>query len=92
MVFGKLELWNTEEKLIFPVVEINISHYINSVVLQNTDQLLLALLWQPFGVVVMKMHDGGVRTSRVFTRQQLFIVLQQSQAEGERLPLTMQHV
>lgn len=33
---------------------------------KKTDQLLLALLWQPFRVVAMKQNDGGVRRGREF--------------------------
>lgn len=58
----------------------------------TTDQLLLALLRQPFGIIVMELNDGGVRRVRDLGGHQLFVILQQSEAEGERISLAVQHI
>lgn len=58
----------------------------------KTDQLLLALLRQPFGIIAMELNDGGMRTVRDLGGHQLFVILQQSEAERERLSLAVQHI
>ena len=40
----------------------------------------------------MKVYDGVMRRSRGIGGYELFVILQQSQAEGQRLSLTVQHV
>lgn len=56
----------------------------------STDQLLLALRWEPHGVIPMEVYDGGMR--RGAGGLQLLIVHQQTQTEGERLPLAVQDI
>lgn len=58
----------------------------------NTDQLFAALLWQPHGVILMKMYDGLMNRSRELGGRKLFIVLQQTQTEREWLSLRVQHI
>lgn len=85
----KKEAWfytEINQTYIFAVSETVSRHH------QKTDQLFLALLWQPFRVVAMKQNDGWVRRRREFWGHQLFVILQQSQTEGERLSLTVQHI
>lgn len=58
----------------------------------TTNQLLPALLRQPFGIIAMELNDGGMRRVRELGGHQLFVILQQSEAEGQRISLAVQHI
>lgn len=58
----------------------------------GTDQLFTALLWQPHGVILVKVADGLVKRSKGLEGCELLIVLQQGQTEGEGVSLTVQHI